>query len=128
MIILLCWFLAIISISAYALYLNNKMNIYSKNLDYRESYFNESVRMLKSQQKALEDNYHLQAAFFINKKAEIQAYYNTVLELEKETIMRNTRAQKNIEILQRQISRLKAELNNARQKAKRLAEKNKRLV
>lgn len=104
------------------------MNIYSEKLDCRETALNNRTNDIAARENKLEENYKAQLAIIIQKKDELQRYYNNTLEIESKAKIECQRTQEKVEVLQNKITKLKTELNNARQKSKRLAEKTQQVV
>jgi hypothetical protein len=107
---------SIISISGYAFYLNNKMNTYSMKLTFRENILINEIDDLAEKEKELKAGYNAILANIIQKESEVRQRYNDALVFE-------SRAREEMVFLEKQISKLKTALNNARYKSKRLADK-----
>ena len=104
------------------------MNIYSEKLDCRETALNNRINDIAARENKLEENYKAQLAVIIQKQDELQRYYKNALEIEAKAKTICQEAQEKVEVLQHKITKLKTELNNARQKSKRLAEKTQQVV
>jgi hypothetical protein len=118
---ILLLFVSVIFISAYALYLNKKLNIHSKDLNFRENMLKNEMDNLLKNKKVLRDSYNAKLANIRQKESEIKQFYNDALLVEEA-------AKEQVVLLQKQISKLKTELSNARRKSKRLAEKFQKIV
>jgi hypothetical protein len=108
--------LSVVFISAYAFYLNNKLNTYSKKLALREDMLKNAVEDIAERERGFKESYNAKLADILQKESEIKQCYNDSLVIEE-------KASDKVVLLQNQIIKLKTELNNARLKSKRLAKK-----
>jgi hypothetical protein len=128
MISLLFLLLATFLLICVTIYFYNKYNIAVADIERRENFLKNQRNDFDSQKLEQETKHRLQMDRISQKEIELSQYYQKVL-LAKEEVFK-IREQSKIQVaeLKKQIDKLQSDLNNSRQKAKRLAENNLKLV
>jgi catalase (peroxidase I) len=122
---LFAWFILIIVVY---FFLNNKINIKSKNLEERENFLKIQTDDFESKEKFFEEKYAAAKKELLDREIGILAYYLRALVERQEVKQTSIHGQNQVNLLRQQIKKMQTELENARQKSKRLAKKTKNAV
>lgn len=119
----LLWVIIILSISWWGWIVYDKLKIKSRALDEQKYFLKNRIARLEEDEREHQKIQNENLTEIAEKKSEYVRYYqNGVKKLQEAHIIRED-TEKQIAILKKQINKMQSDLHNARQRAKRLAEK-----
>jgi len=120
MILILCWIVAIMSVTGLAWYFYKDIKMHYQELDKKDTELSNQGRELISMMGQQESRCITQLDEISHKKSEAIACYQRAIAKIDESHKIYEQTQNQVIALQKQINKLQSELYNARQKSKRL--------